>query len=136
MNGFKKYIPYVSFWLLNSALIYITNILRPQNFELGTATIPKNVAFLWAGAWLTFIVLTSRYILANLGVKLKERALTFLYYWGANSVVIWVLARLAEYSGFGISRFYWAIALGFVVNVAQWGLWQVLKSYKLLRDKS
>jgi len=136
MKGIKTYIPFVSFWLLNSIFFYLASILRPQNFELGTATIPENIAFLWAGAWLTFIVLTSRYILANLGVKLKERALTFLYYWGANSVVIWVLARLAEYSGFGISRFYWAITLGFVVNVAQWGLWQVLKSYKLLKVKS
>ena len=130
MRELKKYLPFLSFFVLNSIVIYLASFLRPSSFELGSATVPENIAALWAGALLTFIVWVSKPIIESFGIKPQGTALKFLFYWLANSAVIWVLARFAEVSGLGISRFYWAIVLGFTLNIAQWSLWQILKPQK------
>ena len=132
MQGIKNYIPFISFWILNSTLILLASVILPKNFELGSSTIPVSLAHFWSGAWLTFVVWMSKPILTRLGVKLQGSFQLFVYYWFTNSVVIWILARFAEYSGFGISKFYWAVILGFIVNLAQWNLWQVLKRFKIV----
>jgi len=128
---FKDSIPFVSFWLLNSFLFFLASVILPKNFELGSSTIPVSLAHFWSGAWLTFVVWMSKPVFSKVGVKPQRGFLTFIFYWLANSVVIWVLARLAEYTGLEISKFYWAVILGFIVNLAQWNLWQVLRKYKL-----
>ncbi len=131
MQEVKRYIPYIIFWLANSTIFYLSSLILPRNFELGSATIPENLAFLWVGAWLTFIVWFSKPVITQIGLKLEGEAQNFIFYWASNSITIWILARVAEFSGFGISRFFWAIILGLVMNTIQWGLWQILKNYKL-----
>ena len=59
----------------------------------------------------------------------------FFYYWLTNFVAIWILARFAALSGFGIEAYYWAISLGFVANLVQWVLWTVLDKAKLVEKK-
>lgn len=128
----KKYLPFVSFWLLNSLLLYLAAMFLPQYFELGTATVPETKAIFWSGLLLTTIVWLSKPVADGLGLKLEGNTKMFLYYWLVNSSAIWILARVAEYSGLGISAFYWAIVFGVFANLGQWIIWQVLKSYNLI----
>lgn len=132
MQEIKKSIPYISFWILNSSIFYLGSIVFPKNIELGTFRVPENLAPFWAGALLTFIVWFSKPIVVQLGFKPQGEIQAFLYYAVANSVTLWILARFAEFSGFGISRFYWAIGLGLVINLLQMGFWQFFKKYNLV----
>lgn len=56
----------------------------------------------------------------------------FIYYWIAGSASIWIVARIAVVSGFGIARFYWAIGLGIFIALAHWTLRQAFKGIKLI----
>lgn len=128
----KKYIPFISFWLLNSILLHLATTFYPLNFVLGNFWLSKLQATLWAGFWVTALVWSARTVSERLNIKLEGRLRMFLFYWLANAAAIWLVARFAPLTGFGISRFTWAIGLGLVMNVAQWGLWQGLKGANLV----
>lgn len=129
----KKHTPCLSFWLLNSAVLYLATVVCPVNFELGNFWLSKTAAAFLAGFWLTILVWLAKPAITKLKIKLKGREKMFLFYWFCNFVAIWVVARFAPFTGFGISRYYWAIGLAFVLNFAQWLLWQYLKKAELVK---
>lgn len=133
MKEIKKYLSFVSFWLLASLFLYLAALFYPANFELGNFWLSPLAATFWAGFWLTVSVWAAKPVLTKLNLKLEGRAKMFLFYWLCNSAAIWIIARFAHLTGFGISRFYWAIGLGLVLNIAQWGLWQGLKAANLAK---
>ena len=128
----KHYLRFFLIWLANSLLIYIAAALYPSYFELGTYRIDAGFAPFVAGLALTLICRVGKIILSKLGVELKGRYAKFVYYWGVNSAGIWILARFAPYSGFGIAAYYWAIILGFATSLMQWLLRQAFKRSDLL----
>jgi len=121
----------LSFWLLNSILLYLAELILPSYYVLGNFWLSGPAAMLWSGFWMTVVVWVAKPVSLKLNLKLKGRQKMFIFYWLANSVAIWILARLAHLSGLGIAAFYWAIFLGLVANITQWGLWQGLKRAKL-----
>ena len=129
----KKYLSFLSFWLLGSLFLYLATFFYPANFELGNFWITPLAATFWAGFWITVLVWAAKPVLTKLNLKLKGRVKMFLFYWLCNSAAIWIIARFAHLTGFGISRYCWAIGLGFVMNIAQWGLWQGLKAANLAK---
>jgi len=131
----KKYLPFLSFWLLGSLFLYLATLFYPANFELGNFWLSSLAAAFWAGFWLTALVWAAKPALVKFNLKLKGRAKMFLFYWLCNSAAIWIVARFAPLTGFGISRFYWAIGLGLILNLGQWGLWQGLKAADLVKKQ-
>jgi hypothetical protein len=53
------------------------------------------------------LLLAAKGLAKNRNFTIKGRAFMFLYYWGAASVAIWLIARIANVSGFEIVRFTW-----------------------------
>ncbi|MGB6881755.1 MAG: hypothetical protein WBD86_00410 [Microgenomates group bacterium] len=135
MIRLKKYLPFLSFWFINSLFLYLAVLVRPLNFELGNFWLSRCAATFWAGFWLTALVEAAKSLEIKLNFKLKGKAKIFAFFWLANSATIWIVARFAALTGFGISRYYWAIALGLVVNVGQWIVWQILESAKLVSER-
>lgn len=131
----KKYIPFVSFWVLNSLLLYLAELIFPNYFVLGNFWLSGPLAMLWAGLWLTVIIWGAMSLPNRLNVKITGPLKILVFYWLINSIAIWVLARFAALSGFGIAAYYWAICLGLVANLAQWGLWMGLEKAKLVEKK-
>jgi len=123
----KHYSRFIVVWLVNSILIYLANSLYPSPFELGTATVSRAFAPFLAGLLLTIICKLGKFLTIQLKIELKGRYAKFAYYWLVNSAGLWIIARLAPLSGFGVSSYYWAVALGFFVNLAQWCVRQSFK---------
>jgi uncharacterized membrane protein YvlD (DUF360 family) len=131
----KKYLPFIALWLVNSLLLSLATNFYPANFELGNFWLTKLAATFWAGFWLTTLVWVAKPVSTRFNINLEGKGRIFLFYWGCNSIAIWLIARLAPITGFGISRYYWAIGLGFIMNITQWGTWQFLKVGKLINKK-
>lgn len=132
VKSVKKYIPFLSFWLINSLFLYLAAFALPLHFVLGNFWLSPVAAIFFAGFWITAVIQAAEPILKRLNITLKGSPQMFLFYWVSNTVAIWLVARVSHLTGFGISRFYWAIFLGLVLNFAQWGLWRLLKEAKLL----
>src|SRR3989304_1359910 len=117
----KKFVlRFVSYWIVNTVVLSLTNTLFPGEFELGNAGLSIPAAALFSGLLLTVLLLVARGLARSKYFLIKGRLLMFVYYWGATSVAIWLIARVASVSGFGISSYKWAIALGFATAFIHW----------------
>jgi len=121
----KFLLRFVSLWVVNSFVLYAASIFYPTHFVLGTAQLSVFGAAVVSGFLLTLLCKLAKGLVKTFG--LKGRTVMFVYYWAINGVLIWVIARLAPFSGFGISNFYWAFVLGLVANFVQWVARQLFK---------
>jgi len=128
----KIYLRFLIVWLLNSVIIFLANSAFGTNYVLGNAVMTPIVAGIFTGFLLTVLTKSVKPLLAKVGMAKKSRCSMFLTYWIVNSLVIWTLARLSVITGFGISAFYWAFALGLVTSLGQWLIRQVFKKCKLI----
>ncbi|KKQ25192.1 MAG: hypothetical protein US62_C0003G0021 [Candidatus Woesebacteria bacterium GW2011_GWA1_37_8] len=112
--------------------MYLANYLMPSYYELGNMNFTPMSAGLVAGFALTVVGFVAKTFAKGAGLTKRGRYPMFLYYGFANSAGIWVIARVADLTGFGISRFYWAILLGFLASLTHWLVRQGLKKSKLL----
>ncbi len=127
----KHFVRYLLIWAINSSLILLANKYWPSNYVLGNAVIPPIYAAIFAGFLLTVFDKAMKPIIKKAIVKERGRYIMFGIYWLVNSVGIWIIARLSFLSGFGISAFYFAIALGFVASLGQWLGRQLFKAARL-----
>lgn len=114
----------VNFWLavcvVNAIVIYLASTLFPSNIVLGNAML-----YAWAALGISSILLT---LLLSLIVPVfrtsklitnKEPYSELIYYGAVNILGLWLLARAAIYTGFGISSLFVAIILGVVLTIFQ-----------------
>lgn len=116
MKRAKRFILY---WIHNGIIIYLVNQLFPSKFVLGNFRFTVLLATLVSSFTLTFFL-----ELVSLGLtKVKKIKLDsknrFLIFWIANFVGLWLIARLAPLTGFGVVRFTWLIGLSLLVNILQ-----------------
>jgi len=127
----KFVVKFVGYWVVNAVTLALANTYFPGSFELGNAYLGIPMAVLLSGFLLTTMLFLAKGIAKSQNFAIKGRYIMFLYYWGAASVGIWVIARIAAVSGFGIVRFTWAIGAGFAVSLGNWLLRQAFKGVKL-----
>jgi len=112
--------------------MYYAESLYPFAYALGNADITPTKAAIFSGFLLTIAGRAAKDILPNWGIKTTGRYKKFVVYWLVNSAAIWLIARFAFITGFGISSYYYALALGFVSTFLQWIARQVFKKAKLV----
>lgn len=129
----KKFVMrFVGFWMVNSLVLALANSFFVSAFVLGNAYLSAPAAAVFSGFLLTILLLLAKGLAKTGNFTKKGRVFMFLYYWGASSFAIWLVARVANVSGFGIFRFTWAIGCGIVVAFSNWLLRQAYKGMKLV----
>ena len=125
------YIKFILIWPVNSLIIWAANALYPGNIVLGNANMPPMAAILVSGFFVTLLCKLAKILFVKfVHLKKTSRWAMFVFYWLINSIVIWLVARLAPFTGLGISSFYWAFGLGFTLNFFQWVTRQLFKVFK------
>jgi hypothetical protein len=109
---------YFSYWFINSFFLSFFHYLFPENFALGTWKLTGLEASIYSGFWITFVVWIFWDLILAKDIKLGGTR-SFFWFLLANTVGIWITAHMGQFTGFGISNFYLAIILGFVINVSQ-----------------
>lgn len=122
---------FVAYWIVNSIILGLATAFFPKSFTLGNAFLSVPLAAIFSGFLLTVLLLLAKGLAKGGNLKTKGKLFMFSYYWGSAAFGIWLVARIATISGFGIARFTWAIIAGFVVSLANWLLRQALKGMKL-----
>jgi hypothetical protein len=113
----------------------LANEFWPKNFVLGNAVIPPIYAAFFAGFLLMVFDRAAKPVIKKLIKEERGRVIMFGIYWFVNFVGIWLIARVSFLSGFGISAFYFAVALGCIACIAQWLGRQLFKILKIAKTE-
>jgi uncharacterized membrane protein YvlD (DUF360 family) len=129
----KKFtLKFLGYSIVNTLVLSLANSFFPDAFELGNAYLNAPLAGLFSGFLLTTLLFLARGLARSKYFTVKGRIIMLIYYWGAASAGIWIVARIASVSGFGIARFTWAIGCGFVISLTNWLVRQVYKGLGLI----
>lgn len=127
----KNLLPFITFWLLNSLLLFLSVRFYPAYFVLGN----KSMSAIWAafasGLVWTFLTWMASPLLGNV-LKLKGKILIFGFYFLVNFFALWITARLAPVFGFGTTRFIWLVFLAIIADIFQYIIWKLGKFGKML----
>ncbi len=99
-------------FLITVVLLYAISFLYPENIVLGNDILPMFLALCVIALILSIIFQILSIILKTIKFKQKNILLLGAVFAIVNIVTVWILARLAIYTGFGISSFGVAIVLG------------------------
>lgn len=123
MNFLKKYNQFLVLWIVNIALLYLANKLFPLYYTLGNNLFTPMQAAVFSG-------LIWNWVLWNAGSELKKFELDtksamgmMLEYLAINFVTVWLIARFAYMTGFGVASFLYVFGLAFVANFVQYKVW-------------
>lgn len=119
-------------WLINAVLLLLANMFLPANFVLGTHRTGVLMAAVSASLLWTIIVYLVDPLLRKLGVKTGSDMKSVVIYLVANFVAIWITARMAPLTGFGVASFIWVALLAVVGNIVQFINWTVMTKAKLV----
>ncbi|MBI2051432.1 hypothetical protein HYT33_01590 [Candidatus Roizmanbacteria bacterium] len=114
------------FSLVTAIVFYLALLLFGKNVVFGNA-LASTVQAVIVSSLLVGLVVS---LVGEWGKKKKYSTnVWMLIYWFANSLTIYVLARtpISKVVGIGLKPAIWlALAVGFVVNMAQYGVWKAM----------
>ena len=111
---------FLGLWLVNVLVLLLAWLLGGQIVVLGNVIWPPIMAVLITSLLLSVIIALVKPVFEAVKIKVRNENYWILVYLAANIVGLWVLARLAAYTGFGIVRFWVAIVLGIIITILQW----------------
>jgi len=129
-------IRFVTYWATNIILLSLAYSLYPNAFELGNKNVGVVCAAIFSSFLLTTLLFIARGLARTRNILTRGRVFMFFYYWGSASFAIWIVARIADVSGFGIARYTWAVSLGFVISFIHWCVRQSFKGMKLVQTSN
>lgn len=120
--GMILVITYLTLFVINILVIYLANLLFPQYVVLGTAHVSKTWAILHTMGILalvdTFAIPFFREIEKAKGKMFTSKDWMAAYFI-LNFVGVWLITRLADQLGFGITSWVIAAILAVILNLAQ-----------------
>ena len=124
----KNLIKLLGFWISNTILLSIFSALYVGGVVLGNASISKPVATIINALILAIVVYLVPSIVKKLDLKIKISAekVQAADYFLVNFVVLWILKRLADITGLGISSILNVLIVAIVLALIQVGVQKYL----------
>lgn len=116
--------------IANGLIIYLAAYFYPGTVVLGNASLSSMAALIVTAILLTLIISQVEPLLKLTKVKLKGDFSLAVVYGLVNIIGLWIIARAASYTGFGISTVSVAVVLGVVLNLARYLVWKLVMGKK------
>lgn len=116
--------------IANGLIIYLAAYFYPGTVVLGNASLSSMAALIVTAILLTLIISQVEPLLKLTKVKLKGDFSLAVVYGLVNIIGLWIIARAAIYTGFGISTVSVAVILGVVLNLARYLVWKLVMGKK------
>lgn len=120
-----EHLLFLFYWLLNSLSIYFLATVFPESVVLGNFRLTPFEASIYSGFWLTFFVWTMWDFVLVHKVKLEPFSIRTIFFFFVNSLGVWLTSRYSQYTGLGITNFWWAFFLGAVAYLLQSISWKL-----------
>jgi hypothetical protein len=113
---------FVIMYVVNALVLYVANMLFPQQVVLGTITLTPTWAIILSMSALS-LLLTLLVPFAHEAERILDRDLSMPewmgFYLALNFAGIWLISRFSEQFGLGVSSWIVVLALAAVMNVLQ-----------------
>ncbi len=116
--------------IANGLIIYLAAYFYPGTVVLGNASLSSMAALVITAILLTLIISQVEPLLKLVKVKLQGDFSMAVVYGLVNIIGLWIIARAAIYTGFGISTVSVAVILGIVLNLVQYLVWKLVMGKK------
>lgn len=120
--GMVMVVTYAAMFVVNAIGIYFANMFFPANIVLGTFSMNSWWAIFHSASMLSLILTLAVPFVAEIE-KWKQREFTpaewMASFFVLNFVSVWLIARFSDQFGLGISAWYIAAGLAFVLNLIQ-----------------
>lgn len=121
----KMLVNFLAFWVANSVALLVLAMILPGNVVLGNDKITVPMAAVLAGLILTVVQSMVPSAAEKSGLATKNQNRRPAIYLAVNFVIIWIIKRLAEVTGVGISSILFVLVAAAIVTVAGWGVGQL-----------
>jgi len=118
----EKLIKFLILWTVNTLLLLIFAALFANDIVLGNAVMTKPMASVLVGLILTILISLVPKVAKKYDVKIKDEKIQTSVYFFVDLVSIWILKRLADFTGLGISNILWVLILAIIVALVQVGV--------------
>ncbi len=116
----KRKVYFLIYWVINSLLLYIATLAFPGNFVLGTYRYSVLAAAVISGfVWTLFLWITKP---VQIRFKIKGELKKSIFFFGVSFVSLWLMARFAPYTGFGVTSFVYLLGLAAVAEAVHGGI--------------
>lgn len=116
----------LTLWLTNSIFFYLMSLALPQAVTIGNNIRTPITAIIFIGLFLTILIALTPSLVKLSGLKVKKETKLIFFYLILNTAGIWITARLAIFTGFGISSFWIAIILGTLISLLHCGIRKII----------
>lgn len=117
--SYKNIINFLLLWAGTALLLALISAIFPADVVLGNNLISKPMASLVNGLVLAIVIYYVPTLSKKLELKIKHEKFNLVYYFAADLVVIWVLKRFADVTGFGVSSILFVIVLAVLAAIVQ-----------------
>ena len=118
---------FLAYWFINSTVLFIARSLVPDNsIILGNWRFNSFESSIYAGFWLTFLIWVWWDFAIARKIKLDKTVITFGFFFLVNSISIWMVSRFSYMTGFGLTNYAWALAIGLTATLLQRVGWRLI----------
>jgi len=109
-------------WLVNGLVIFLANMLLPQQIVLGTQSISSVMALVLSSGILAWAATLTMPIFTEIEIR-KQMVLTpqhwMIGYLIINFIAVWVVSRFADVIGLGMASWFFVLGLAAILDVVQ-----------------
>ena len=121
----KMLVSFLGFWVANSVVLLVLSLILSGNVVLGTDKLTSPMAAVLSGFLLTVVQFLVRPAVEKSGYIVKNSNLWAAIYLVVNFLGIWVIKRLAQITGLGVSSLLFVLIVAVVATAAGWGVAQL-----------
>jgi uncharacterized membrane protein YvlD (DUF360 family) len=115
---------FVANWLVTSVIFYFLPLLFPGLIATGNVRLTPFLASIISAFLLSLLDASTMPTFNSLKIKLTQEWQWMLIFLFTNILGVWLIARYADLTGFGVANAWIAVGVGIVVNVGQWAVWK------------
>ena len=117
---------YLTYWLVSAAVLLLASIMPEVKVALGNWRFNSIEASIYSGFWLTFLYWVWWDFAMHRGMNYDNKIISFLVYLVVNSAAVWIVSVFHYIFGFQLLDYSWALAIGFVLTIAQSVVWRIV----------
>lgn len=136
--GMVMFSSYISVFLISALVIAIANVWFPQNVVLGTMSLSRVWAIMLSAAAIALITTFTMPFVTQWEIqrnKLATAAEMFSIYLAINFIAVWLITRVAEVFGMGVTSWLVVLVLAIALDLVQGMTMMWLESMKSQNTK-
>jgi hypothetical protein len=126
----KRYNKFLVFWIINSAVFFLSEIFFPQSFVVASNIFAKYQAIVFNGFVWTAMLWLVKPVFKHLEISVEDSKSLNVKYYLVSFATVWFIARFSFITGIGIASFWYVALIAAVGRVFHYLAWKFMGKRK------